>query len=195
MPTKISSKILKFPETRQAFDFDCGATAVQSVLYYYGIERRSDELIEILQSDRNEGTTPGNIVKAFIDAGFNVHAGQMTVADLRAWIDRDIPVIVTLQAWSEKEKDYAKTLDEGHYVVAIGYDDDTVYFDDPSLLDNRGCIPIAELDERWHDIDRNKWLLEHFGIAVFGRKPEYNPNKIIKIESLQQRVARRWAAR
>jgi predicted double-glycine peptidase len=31
-------KILKIPELRQAYVYDCGANAVQSVLEYYGID-------------------------------------------------------------------------------------------------------------------------------------------------------------
>jgi hypothetical protein len=35
--------------------------------------------------------------------------------------------------------------------VAIGYDDDNVYFMDPSLTGRRGFLSWADLDKRWHE--------------------------------------------
>jgi hypothetical protein len=32
--------LLNFPDLRQIFNFDCGVTALQQVLIYYGIEKR-----------------------------------------------------------------------------------------------------------------------------------------------------------
>jgi len=39
-------KILDFPELRQTFNYDCGAKALQSVLAYYGIDIREEEIIK-----------------------------------------------------------------------------------------------------------------------------------------------------
>jgi len=184
--------ILTFPETRQSQSFDCGASATQSVLYYYGIERREDHIIKEMGTTE-AGTPPGLIAKYMLQQGLCLYAGRMSIASLKRWIDKGVPVIMPIQAWPEDpQKDYAIALDEGHYVVAIGYEDGQIVFDDPALLGNRGRIPEAELDVRWHDVAEEKWMLEHFGMAVFGRKPQYNPKQIIKIESLQKRVASRW---
>lgn len=185
--------VLTFPETRQSQSFDCGASATQSVLYYYGIERREDLLIKELGSTPERGTPPGHIAKYILENGLSLYAGKMSIASLKRWIDKGVPVIMPIQAWPEDpNKDYALALDEGHYVCAIGYEDAQIIFDDPSLLGNRGYIPEVELDKRWHDVAENKWLLDHFGIAVFGRKPSFNPQKMIKIESQGQRIASRW---
>ena len=45
-------KFLDFPDLRQVSNFDCGVSCLQQVLIYYGIEKREDELINLLDSKR-----------------------------------------------------------------------------------------------------------------------------------------------
>lgn len=188
--------VLTFPETRQSTSFSCGASATQAILYYYGHEHREDKLIAALGTNDAMGTRPGNIVKYFIDNGFWVRAGQMTVNEVKQWIDRKVPVMVVLQAWTDNpNEDYRRSLDDDHWVVAIGYTDDGLIFDDPSLLDNHGFIPYSEVEDRWHAVaQEDVMLLDHFGIAVWGQKPKFDPNRILKIESVR-RVTSRWIHR
>jgi len=190
--------ILTFPETRQATSFSCGAASVQSILYYYGHEHKEADLVEALPTNPDHGTRPGDIVSYFVEHNLYVHAAKMTIEQVKWWIDRGVPVMLDIQAWTDNpNEDWATSLDDGHWVVAIGYDDEHVIFDDPSILGNRGYIPFAELDKRWHDVEDDvKYLKDHFGIAVFGQEPCYNPDKMLKIESDQsaRRVAARWMA-
>ena len=37
-------KIIEYPETRQVFNFDCGANALVSLLVFAGIEEREDRI-------------------------------------------------------------------------------------------------------------------------------------------------------
>ena len=37
-------KIIDYPETRQVFNFDCGANALVSVLVFAGLEEREDRI-------------------------------------------------------------------------------------------------------------------------------------------------------
>lgn len=57
----------------------------------------------------------------------------MTIDDIQQYIDRAIPVMVMIQARSEKKTDYAKSREEGHYAVVIGYNEEYLFFDDPVL--------------------------------------------------------------
>ena len=77
-------------------------------------------------------------------------------------------------------------------MVAIGYQDGSIIFEDPSLLSNRGHITESELDQRWHDLAGNGMYLDHFGITSFG-VPKYNPKRILSIQA--SRVASRWLSR
>jgi uncharacterized protein YvpB len=89
----------------------------------------------------------------------------MSIADLKALLDKKFPVIVLLQAWSEHKMDYRNAWSEGHYVVAVGYDAKNIYFMDPSTLGNYAYIPEKEFVDRWHDTD-GKEKLRHFGMVV-----------------------------
>ena len=56
-------KILMFPELRQAYEYDCGANATQSVLDYYGIDKKESEIIKIAETTR-AGTSIKGVIKA-----------------------------------------------------------------------------------------------------------------------------------
>jgi len=184
-------KILTFPEARQSTNFSCGAASLQAVLYYYGIEVREDHLIRTLD------VKPTNIVHSGIDPdvlkqkiedlwGLKVIMKQMTIKEVINFINKNIPVILALQAWRGEDEakpntDYSKAYEDGHYAVAIGYTDRHLIFEEPSILTNRGYLPFTELEVRWHDKDFNGNIYEHLGLAVYGKKPAFTPDTVKKI--------------
>jgi uncharacterized protein YvpB len=62
------------------------------------------------------------------------------------------PTPERVKQYTAKRQGHYLDLD-GHFIVAIGYDDQNFYFEDPSLAGRRGFIPIAEFDQRWHEDD------------------------------------------
>jgi predicted double-glycine peptidase len=54
---------------------------------------------------------------------------------------RGRPVIVQIQAWGDEGTDYTNDFDDGHYVVAIGFDENYLYFEDPWIIGNIAYIP------------------------------------------------------
>lgn len=186
-------KILDFPDTRQATGFSCGAAVAQAVLYYYGIERREDKLIDLLDTDQ-EGTDIEDLMRLLRSKGLHFKSGKMTLEEVKSWIDQRVPVILLIQAWADDpEKDYSTAWDDGHYVVAIGYDDEgQIYFSDPSVLDQTAFLHEDELEARWHDEDEHR-KLDHFGIAVWGRKPWFDSDR--KVHILAKRIAARFLTR
>jgi len=174
-------KTLEFPDVRQSTEFSCGAAAVQSVLRYYGIDYREGSLIKKLKTD-DEGTLIANIIQFLEDKGLQASEYHgMSIDDLKKSIDDGNPVIIAVQAWGDEE-DYDKSEENGHYVVAIGYEKDKIIFDDPSILSNRGYLTINDLKKRWHDYDSGmKKKLINYGIVVKGKK-KYDSNKLEKIE-------------
>lgn len=184
-------KILTFPEVRQATNFTCGAASVQAVLYYYGIEVREDKLIKIFDAKPTHMVHSGidpDIIKQKLEQlwGLKVTMKQMTIDEVKDFIDTGIPVILALQAWRGEDNasdttDYTHDYKDGHYVVAIGYTDRSMIFDDPSILNNRAYLPFDELNDRWHDVDYQGNKYENLGMAVFGKPPAFNPNTLKKI--------------
>lgn len=151
--------ILEFPELRQVFNFDCGASAFQSVFVYYGIEKREDFILQKLEAQHSDvfdnGVHLASIINLSSDYGVSAVLKQGLVANnLLQYINSGSPVIVLLQAWRDDNNKLTWSDDyrDGHYVVAIGYTKDKIIFSDPSSF-YRTFLSFDELNERWHAID------------------------------------------
>lgn len=173
---KLPSNLIRLPLTRQATCYTCGVSALQSVLAYYGEEIREDELAKSLKANYRDGTAYKNIAHFSESLGFKVEINKdMTITDLKAFLDKKQPVICLLQAWSERPIDYSQAWGDGHYVVAVGYDEKNIFFMDPSTLGNFAYVPETEFVERWHDTD-GKERLKHFGMLVYKDNPKFVPD-------------------
>lgn len=166
---------LHLPKVNQTHDYDCGAAALRAVAEYWGVGPEDEgEFIKICSSDKNTGTKPTNIIKAAQELGLHAHAQKhMTIGNLKHFIDQGKPVICAAQAWGDKEE-YSE-LEKGHYLVAIGHDDQYIFFEDPSIrgYKTRGHMTFDEFNKRWVDIDRKGGTLRHYGIILWAdRKPE-----------------------
>jgi predicted double-glycine peptidase len=179
------TKLLDFPHTRQSFDYSCGPGAVQAVMAYYGEDFRESELIDLLKTDKDEGTYVKDIVKFFDLKGFSTNVKQnMTTDDLFSYIDKHIPVIVMIQAWGNEldfKANYKDCWNDGHFVVVIGYTNKDILFSDPALF-NTGYIPIPEFVDRWHDYDEGETKIYQLGIAVYGKEAKFVRQKFERIE-------------
>src|SRR5690606_6541339 len=106
--------------------------STMAVLGYYGDWVMEDELAKELKADPNNGTPYKNIVSYAESKGYTAKVKTgMSIEALKAHLDAKQPVIVLIQAWGERTKPWSETWDAGHYVVAIGYDAERVYFMDP----------------------------------------------------------------
>jgi predicted double-glycine peptidase len=175
-------KIIDFPEFRQTFEYDCGANALQSVLAFYGINVREEVLIKQVGTTE-KGSTIEGIEKVAAKYGLEVRVCQMTIEDLKKYINKRIPVILLLQAWSGAESnDYKSDWKDGHFVVAIGYDENRFYFEDPYYF-LRTYLTLSELEERWHDqsLDEKERLI-NMGIIISGKKGKYDIEKAVHMD-------------
>jgi len=174
-------KLLNFPERRQTYNYDCWASAAQAVLHYYGIDIREDAVMKIAWTNK-EGTSIWWIEKLVGMYGLKSKTEYMTSANIKKYIDKEIPVIVVLQARTNKKHvDRKNDRTDGHYVVVIGYDKDKFYFEDPSSI-YRTYLFFKEFKERRHDIDTDGKEYINYGIAIYGKKPEYSLHKDIHMD-------------
>ena len=87
--------------------------------------------------------------------GLQYISKTMTITEIKSYINKEIPVLVVLQARTLKKNINRETdWDDGHYVIAIGYDDDNIYFEDPGNF-KRTFLSYDEFKKRWHDIGKN----------------------------------------
>lgn len=177
-PPSTVNKLIRVPLTRQATDYTCGAAALQSVLGYYGDEIREGSLAKQLKSNSKIGTRYVEMERFAKQKGYAVEPKrEMELASLQRYIDAGTPVICLIQAWAGKKVDYKTDWEDGHYVVAVGYDEKNMYFMDPSTLGNYTFIPIGEFLDRWHDRD-GKTRLNHFGMTVSKGKAVFNRDEV-----------------
>jgi len=159
--------MLDFPRLRQVHKYDCGAIVTQAILEYYGKDIREDKIIKLEKTKRG-GTSIGRIIFAFRKYKLKQISGRFTISEVKKFISKGHPVILVLQAWDVKNKDkwenwmevdfrkdlvkvnWSKVWKDGHYVIAIGYDKNKMYFADPGSI-FKEYLTFKELMDRWHD--------------------------------------------
>jgi len=173
-------KQLNFPRVIQTYEYDCGAKALQAVLLYYGLEVREEALIKCAKTDKKEGTLIKPLVAVFKKYGLKTDSRSLTVKELKKYLDKKIPVMLLLQAWSFEKIDYTDSYRDGHWAIAIGYDKDKIFFEDPYSF-AYVYLSYEELKERWHAQEKGQKIINH-GIAVYGKKPAYDPQRMIHMD-------------
>lgn len=160
---------------RQSYDFDCGAQALQTVMAYYGVDQRMDELIEELGTGPEIGTSVPSMVAVAEQHGFEIKAySGWTLKDLKGIVKQGYPVIVLVQAWAEQYltlDDWRNNWDDGHYVIVIDCANGVLLFEDPASF-HRTWLREREFLARWHDRDeRTGEVYERFGMVLMGKEP------------------------
>ena len=157
---------LNLPDVKQSYDYDCGAKAVQAVLSYYSIKTKESDLIDQLGTNEKNGTDISSIKKVLKTYDLDVEMGQLSIEKLKESLDKNYPVIILLQSYPTKEtkKDWKNTNKNGHYVIAIGYDDDTFTFEDPWVY-KRVKISNENLLARWHDLNYGE-IYKQYGVII-----------------------------
>ena len=187
------NKILDFPELRQTYNYDCGASALQSVLVYYGVEEKEGNLFQKLETSENDFNLVGAKLYKIIEVAqsYGLDAKLIDNGNIQFIIDninKGIPVILLIQAWKEDDNiDWTTDFEDGHYVVAIGYTDDKIIFEDPADF-HRNFIYKDDLLDRWHAYDDDdKLSYKHYAIIIEGT-PKYKKNKISAMETLTKLI-------
>jgi hypothetical protein len=168
------------PDTYQQTDYTCGVASVKALSGYFGVGPRTEQECLLDMRVPKGGADPEHIMRGFRTYALDfMEYYPMSVGRLRASVDRGRPVILMLQAWGTVGKgktehprlDYEGWFEDGHWVVAIGYDAEGVYFEDPSILHARGFLAFSELDARWHDWGPKYEHMYYYGISVWQSQP------------------------
>jgi predicted double-glycine peptidase len=166
--------------TRQVTEYSCGASALQSVLGYWGKDVDERELMKLMGTTEEEGTYPEKMVHAARTLGFDAEARQdLTLDEVRKFTSEGHPMIALAQVWRSQSQAAKKRLkdewDAGHYIVVLGVDDENVYFQDPYVRMCKAFVSRRTFEAHWHqvmggDLKRNPKLI-HLGIFVRGSQP------------------------
>jgi len=174
---KPSAIKVSLPEVQQPDEFSCGAASLMAILAYYGAGPEDyDVLKKKLGTTEKNGTDYHHMIQFAGEQGLQADAKpDMTLAQLERCLEECKPVICSIQAYAEKvpadkRAEVYKKDDNGHYLVAIGYDDNNIYFMDPSLTGRRGFLPKQEFEARWHDNEgttEQPKLISHLGLVIW----------------------------
>lgn len=179
---KKSNIKINIPNVSQQYEWSCGAAALMSILLYYDKGPLNEKSVTDQLGMDKSGTDPFQIKKVLdkYNLRYKEYRG-MSIEQLIYHIKRREPVLIMLQAWGNRNT-YSKCKRgcvDGHWLIAIGYDKDNIYFEDPALTISRGYIPISELDKRWHDYEylneqdakmKKKVNSDHYGLVVYVKK-------------------------
>lgn len=174
-------KLISFPELRQTYEYDCGAKALQALFIFYGQDLNEEDIMKKAQTSR-KGTSLAGLKRAAKYFGFKAKIGKMNLKALKKQIDNEKPVILLIQAWSgEKRHNYENDWSNGHYVVAIGYDKNKIYFEDPYRA-KRTFLTYKELKKRWHDLDQDKKRQCNKTFIILNKTGQYNYKKAVHMD-------------
>jgi predicted double-glycine peptidase len=180
----LKNKYFDFPIVNQEKNYTCGCACVNALLKCYGEETYiENDMCELIDATTQYGTSYKSIAAFFKSEGYQVFYKQnLTIEDIKGFLDEGHPVLVAFQAWSEqKYVRYQNKWNCGHYAICVGYDDLNFYFMDPSLRDYLGFITIKSFKKRHHDTDGefNEKLVQ-FGMLIVGPKPKVEIKSVRK---------------
>ena len=139
--------LLSIPHHQQKQPADCLAACAAMVLDYLGVQVTYDNLQKLLK------------VEPYGASAYNLHyltpLGVMVDVDIRDLtllkesIDSDIPVIALVKTgelsyWSQETN---------HVVVAVGYEEDRIFVNDPVFQSGPNLISAKEFELAWLGFD------------------------------------------
>lgn len=183
---------INLPSSRQQVNYSCGAVCLRSIARYYGKDLDNEkEFRDLCNAGKTKGSRPEELVNAANLFGFNAEVKEnMSLQELTTYIQNRIPVIVAIQAWGNEEdpqkrmEDYSK-LKDGHYVIAIGFNDKNIYFEDPSVKGFRSVLSKQDFLNRWIDKESNpEKVVERLGIIIRSNEQPKDKQIITKTKEI-----------
>ena len=146
--------MMHYPTVKQRTHDDCGAACVSSILRYHNRKHKYVRLCKELKLSKI-GVDESEMVRFLQGEGFQAELmHHLTVEGLIECLRTEKPVVVIVQAWSRRKTETYACTDYGHYVMAIGYDGNRVFFMDPALrFGHYGFMSVEELDRQWYLLD------------------------------------------
>jgi predicted double-glycine peptidase len=166
-------------QTRQMTEYSCGASALQSVLSYWGKQVEENALMRLLGTNAEVGTFPEDMVRAARALGFDAEVKENATLDELQQFTADGRPVALGQLWRSEKDTPASAADEwdcGHYIVVLAVDRDHVYFQDPYIRMGKGFVPRKTFEAHWHQIMGGSTLarspkLMRVAIFVSGKEP------------------------
>ncbi len=164
--------ILPVKSVQQKNNYECGLSAVMTILKTLGVMLKKDDLRKKLGTTSRRGTSPENI-KAFLDEmELNyIEKHKASLKDVEEMLRGSKMCLVAYQAWGSER--YYKKLQSGHYSVIFGSEADYLWLADPFVHRTRSRYGkgVRKMKKttflaRWKDIDYKKVIYDRWMLAV-----------------------------
>ena len=120
-PLPQSRVVLQVEYIPQTESWDCGPACLTSVMRHYGSTRTLDDVKGQLKETDDGGTLVLEMISGARLNGFHVELSNSSINELRRSLFDGKPLILFLHPYP----DFVRCIGRrGHYVVAVGYDDD-----------------------------------------------------------------------
>lgn len=168
-----------YPAIQQPDNYSCGAGALMAVAARLGVgPERIEEFKAALKTNAAHGTYYADICTYANHLGLDASV-QIGVSKrrLKRLLDKQVSVIISFQAWADDASEYddLDREENGHFAVADGYDDECVYFMDPSLHGRRGFLEWGEFQQRWHENEGSAKVERYSRLAIVIRPKGHQP--------------------
>lgn len=142
------------PLVRQSYDYSCGAAALASCLYYWGVWNGREPELYFALGTNEAGTSGSAIIQVAKSFGLEVvYRNNLSIEDLRSYLDFGYTAILNIQAWGRYDDttDFGEVWDDGHYVVLVNFINTDIVMMDPSVAGRYALMSVDEFEGRWHD--------------------------------------------
>ncbi len=124
---------------------------------------------------------PKNIVNCLRKHKLKVRPKKnSTLDDVFQALDDGFPVLCPIQAYSHSY--WYKTIWSGHWVIAIGYNDKHIFFEDSYVKRRRTFMTHNQFEMRWFDIDWEGRYYPQLSLTIAGE-----PKRAVNLR-LAQRI-------
>jgi len=156
---------------------------LRGVLAFHGLDVKEETILELADTDTTTGTLVEKMLKVLKKYRIKCHTETLSIKSLKESINKGLPVITLVQAWTglSKKINWKNSWLHGHYVVAIGYDSKNIIFADP-YSSFRTILSYKELESRWHHRDPKGNEYVNFGIVISRPKKPFNPDKAVHMD-------------
>ncbi len=143
---------LDVPYFKQDKIYSCGAATLQMVFKYFGVFKSEQEISGKLGISSDKGVNNEQMRKVAQDYGFYCYVNEdAPFEEILEYLNLNLPVIVNF---------IEPTYNEGHYAVAVGFEDENLILNDP--WNGQGFkISRENFEQNWRsEHSRNhRWLL------------------------------------
>jgi ABC-type bacteriocin/lantibiotic exporter with double-glycine peptidase domain len=139
--------LLPIPHERQRQDADCLAACAAMVLTYLGQPVKYDQLLKLLKV--KPFGTPGHNLKNLAILGVQVTYREGSLEEIKSHLLGGRPCIALVRTADLSYWSYSTD----HAVVVVGFDEDTIYLNDPAFENHPQSVSLIEFELAWLEFD------------------------------------------